>query len=70
MAEEMTIWDEFIDLILIMYRMTKHATMGVISFLLIYSREVMLPIDEPYVLCMRDRIMQIMKEVSHIREEA
>ena len=52
------------------YRMTKHAITRVTPFLLVYSREAMLPIDEPYDLRMRDRMMQIVKEVPHIREEA
>ncbi len=63
-------WDEFIDLALMAYRITKHATTGVTLFLLVYGREVVLPIDEPYDLRMRDRMMQIVKEVPHIREEA
>ena len=52
------------------YRMTKHVMIGVTPFLLVYGREVVLPIDEPYDLHMRDCMMQIVKEVSHIREEA
>ena len=52
------------------YRITKHATTGVIPFLLVYGREAVLPIDEPYDLRMRDCIMQIVKEVPHIRKEA
>src|SRR6266511_1617086 len=70
MAEETTMWDEFIDPALIAYRTTKHATTGVTPFLLVYGREVVLPIDEPYDLRMRDRMMQIVEEVPHIREEA
>ncbi len=70
MAEKMTMWDEFIDPALMMYRTIKHATTGVTPFLLVYGREVVLPIDEPYDLRMRDRMMQIVKEVPHIREEA
>ncbi len=65
----MTMWDEFIDPALIAYRITKHATTGVIPFLFVYSREVVLPIDEPYDLRIKDRIMQIVEEVSHIRKE-
>ncbi len=49
--------------------MIKHATMGVISFLLIYGREAVLSIDKSYDFCIRDHIMQIVKEVSHIRKE-
>ncbi len=52
------------------YRTTKHAITGVTLFLLVYGREAVLPIDEPYDLRIRDRMMQIVKEVSHIREEA
>ncbi len=70
MAEEMTMWDEFIDLALMTYHITKHATTGVIPFLLVYGRKAVLPIDEPYDLCIRDRMMQIVEEVPHIREEA
>jgi len=70
MAEETTIWDEFIDPALMTYHMTKHVTTGVTPFLLVYGREVMLPIDEPYDLRMRDRMMQIVEEVPHIRGEA
>ncbi len=69
MAEETTMWDEFIDLALMVYCMTKHAITRVTLFLLVYDREVVLPIDEPYNLHMRDRMMQIVKEIPHIREE-
>ncbi len=57
MAEEMTMWDEFIDPALIAYCTTKYATTGVTSFLLVYGREAVLLIDEPYDLRMRDRMM-------------
>ncbi len=70
MAEETTMWDEFIDPALMAYRTTKHATIEVTPFLLVYGREVVLLIDEPYDLRMRDRMMQIVEEVPHIREEA
>ncbi len=43
-------WDEFIDLALIAYCMTKYAITKVISFLFMYSKKVILPIDEPYDL--------------------
>src|SRR6266540_4453282 len=52
------------------YRMTKHVTTGVTSFLLVYGKKAVLPIDELYDMRMRDRMMQIVEEVSHIREEA
>ncbi len=70
MAEETTMWDEFIDPTLMTYRMTKHVTMRVTPFLLMYGREAVLPIDEPYDLRIRDHMMQIVEEVLHIREEA
>jgi len=52
------------------YCTTKYAITGVTPFLLIYDREVVLPIDEPYDLRMRDHMMQIVKEVPYIRKEA
>ena len=70
MAEEMTMWDEFINPALIAYHIIKYATMRVTSFLLVYGRKAVLLIDEPYNLRMRDRMMQIVEEVPHIREEA
>ncbi len=70
MAEEMTMWDEFINSALMTYCIIKHAITGVTPFLLVYGREAVLPIDEPYDLCMRDRMMQIVEEVPHIRKEA
>ena len=63
MAEETTMWDEFIDPALMVYRTTKHVTTGVTLFLLVYGREAVLPIDELYDLYMRDRMMQIVEEV-------
>ena len=45
------------------YRITKHATTGITSFLLVYGRKAVLPIDELYDLRMRDRMMQIVEEV-------
>ncbi len=53
-----------------MYRTTKHATTGVIPFLLVYGKKAILLIDEPYDLCIRDHMMQIVKKVPHIRKEA
>src|SRR6266498_1005815 len=70
MAKEMTMWDEFVDPALMAYRITKHVITGVTPFLLVYGREAVLPIDELYDLRMRDRMMQIVEEVLHIREEA
>ncbi len=51
------------------YYITKHANTGVIPFLLIYGKKAMLPIDESYDLYIKNCIMQIVEEVSHIREE-
>ncbi len=62
-------WDEFIDPALMAYCITKYAITGVTPFLLVYDRKAVLPIDEPYDLRMRDRIMQIVKKVPYIREE-
>src|SRR6266498_2320116 len=70
MVKETTMWDEFIDLALIVYCTIKYTITGVIPFLLVYGREVVLPIDESYDLCMKDCMMQIVKEIPHIREEA
>ncbi len=44
--------------------------MGVTPFLLVYGREAVLPIDEPYDLRMKDHMMQIVEEIPYIREEA
>ncbi len=66
----MTMWDEFIDSALMAYRITKHAITRVTPFLLVYDREAVLPIDELYDFHIKDRMMQIVKEVSHIKEEA
>ncbi len=70
MVEEIIMWDKFIDPALMVYHITKHATMKVTPFLLMYDKEAVLPINEPYDLHMRDRMMQIVKKVPHIREEA
>ncbi len=70
MAEETAIQDEFIDLVLMAYRTIKHMITRVTSFLLMYGREAILPINKPYDLRMRDCMMQIVKKVFYIREEA
>ncbi len=70
MAEETIMWDEFIDLALMAYCMIKHVTTEVIPFLLMYGSEAVLPIDKSYDQRMRERMMQIVKEVLHIKEEA
>ena len=70
LADKMDQWDEFVDPILMAYHMTKHSAIGVTPFLLIYSREAILPIDETKLLTIHERMMSIVKEISHIREEA
>jgi len=52
------------------YRTTKHSATGVTPFLLTYSREAILPIDETKLLTINERMMSIVKEISHIREKA
>src|SRR6266498_3872833 len=52
------------------YRTIKHSATGVTSFLLKYDREVVLPIDETKPLTIYERMMSIIEEISHIREEA
>src|SRR6266498_5643602 len=52
------------------YRTTKHSATGVTPFLLTYGREAVLPIDETKPLTIHERMMSIMEEILHIREEA
>ena len=52
------------------YRTTKHLTTGVTPFLLTYGKEAVLPIDETKSLTIYKRMMSIVKEIPHIREEA
>ncbi len=52
------------------YRTIKHLVTGIIPFLLMYGREVVLPIDETKPLTIHEHMMSIVKEISHIREEA
>ncbi len=51
------------------YRTTKYSATGVIPFLLTYSREAVLPIDETKPLTIYERMMSIVKEIPHIRKE-
>ncbi len=51
------------------YRTTKHSATGVILFLLTYGREAVLPIDETKPLTIYERMISIVKEISHIREK-
>src|SRR6266542_2222336 len=52
------------------YRTTKHSATGVTPFLLTYDREAVLPIDKTKSLTIHERMMSIVKEIPHIREEA
>ncbi len=52
------------------YRTTKHSATGVTPFLLTYEREAVLPIDETKLLTIHERMMNIVEEIPHIREEA
>jgi len=61
-------WNEFIKPTLMAYRITKHFTTGVTPFVLIYGWEVILLIDEMLSMMIRDHIIQIIEEISHIRE--
>src|SRR6266498_3809975 len=70
LLEETDQWDEFVDPVLMAYRTTKHSATGVTPFLLTYGREVVLPIDETKPLTIHERMMSIVKEIPHIREEA
>ncbi len=70
LSEEIDQWDQFVDPILMAYRITKHSTTGVTPFLLTYSRKAILPVDETKPLTIYEHMMSIMEEISHIREEA
>ena len=52
------------------YHITKHLATGVTLFLLTYDREAVLPIDETKPLTIYKRMMSIVKEIPHIKEEA
>ncbi len=52
------------------YRTTKHSATGVTPFLLTYSREAVLPIDETKPLTIHEHMISIMEEIPHIRKEA
>src|SRR6266540_3901635 len=70
LSEETDYWDEFVDSVLIAYHTTKHSATGITSFLLTYGREAVLPIDEIKLLMIYERMMSIVEEIPHIREEA
>ncbi len=67
-ADESDNWDEFIEPTLMAYHTTKYSTMGVTLFVFVYGRKAVLPIDEMPNMTIRNRMMQIVEEVSHIRE--
>jgi len=67
-ADESDNWDEFIEPTLMAYRITKHSTTGVTLFILVYGWEAVLPIDEMPSMIIKDRMLQIIEEVPHIRE--
>jgi len=52
------------------YCITKYLAMDVTLFLLTYDKEAILPIDETKPLMIYEHIMNIIKKISHIREEA
>ena len=58
------------DPVLMTYHTTKHSATGVIPFLLMYNREVVLLIDETKSLTIHEHTMNIVKEIPHIRKEA
>ena len=62
-ADKSDNWDEFIEPTLMAYRITKHSTTGVTLFVLVYGREAVLLIDETSSMMIRDRMLQIVKEV-------
>ncbi len=70
LSEKTGQWDEFVDPVLMAYCTTKHSATGVTLFLLTYGREVVLPIDETKLLTIHERMMSIVEEISHIKEEA
>src|SRR6266498_3827312 len=70
LSKETDQWNEFVDPVLMAYRMTKHSVTGITPFLLTYGREAVLPIDETKSLIIYERMMSIVKEILHIREEA
>src|SRR6266540_3804102 len=52
------------------YCITKYSATGVTPFLLTYGREAVLPIDETKSLTVQERMINIVEEIPHIREEA
>jgi len=62
-ADKSNNWDEFIESILMAYCITKHSIMGVTLFVLVYGWKAVLPRNEMPSMTIRDRMMQIVKEV-------
>ena len=50
------------------YHTTKHSITGITLFVLVYEWKAVLPINEMPSMTIRDRMMQIVEEVSHIKE--
>jgi len=48
---------------------TKYSVINVILFLLVYDRKSILPINAAKSLIIYEHIMNIVKEIPHIREE-
>jgi len=69
LADETDQWDEFVNPILIAYHTTKYSAIEVTPFLLIYGRKAILLIDKTKSLMIYERMMNIVKEISHIRKE-
>ncbi len=51
------------------YRMTKYSAIGIILFLLMYGQEAILPIDKIKSLMIHKHMMNIVKEISYIKEK-
>ena len=69
-ADKSDNWDEFIESTLMAYCTTKHTTIGVTLFVLVYRHEAVLLIDETPSTTIRDCMLQIVEKVFHIREKA
>ena len=52
------------------YCIIKHLAISITLFLLTYGREAVLPIDKTKFLTIHERMMSIVEEIFHIREEA
>ncbi len=70
LSEETDQWDQFVDSVLMAYRTTKYLAIEITPFLLTYGKEAVLSINETKPLMIYERMMSIVKEISHIKEEA